>query len=186
MSAADTERVFKNQDDLLLLDAEAAAELVTQDEAADPGEDIALDEADESQELTEPSEATEVDEVFEAVEPGEATASDKEPADASGDPDSRPEDYLDIEPDDEAGEIPDADDVVEDDALVEQAPPLSPIAIVALTATVIVLLVTIGIEIYGLASININNAHQAAELENSNDSYLDVKALESDPNVDKD
>lgn len=186
MSAADTERVFKNQDDLLLLDAETAAELVTPDETAEPDENIAQDEADESQELTEPSEAAEVDEVFEAVEPGEAASSDKEPADASGDPDSRPEDYLDIEPVDEAGEILDADDAAEDDALVDQAPPLSPIAVVALTATVIVLLVTIGIEIYGLASINIFNAHQAAELENSNDSYLDVKALESDPNVDKD
>lgn len=165
MSAADTERVFKNQDDLLLLDAEAAAELVTQDEAAEPGEDIALDDV---------------------VELGEASPSDEELADEFNDPDSYPGDSLDIELDDATDETFDADDAVEDDALVDQAPPLSPIAVVALTATVIVLLVTIGIEIYGLASINIKNAHQAAELENSNDSYLDVKALESDPNVDKD
>ena len=165
MSAADTERVFKNQDDLLLLDAEAAAELVTQDEAAEPGEDIALDDV---------------------VELGEASPSDEELADEFNDPDSYPVDNLNIELDDATDETFDADDAVEDNALVDQAPPLSPIAVVALTATVIVLLVTIGIEIYGLASINFKNAHQAAELENSNDGYLDVKALESDPNVDRD
>lgn len=165
MSAADTERVFKNQDDLLLLDAEAAAELVTKDEAAEPGEDIALDDV---------------------VEPGETSPSDEELTDEFNDSGSYPGDNLDIELDDATDETFDADDAVEDDALVDQAPPLSPIAVVALTATVIVLLVTIGIEIYGLASINFKNAHQAAELENSNDSYLDVKALESDPNVDRD
>lgn len=165
MSAAETERVFESQDDLLLLDAEAAAELVTQDEAAEPGEDIALDDV---------------------VEPGETSPSDEELADEFNDSGSYPGDNLDIELDDATDETFDADDAVEDDALVDQAPPLSPIAVVALTAIVIVLLVTIGIEIYGLASINFKNAHQAAELENSNDSYLDVKALESDPNVDKD
>lgn len=165
MSAAETEKVLENQDDLLLLDAEAAAELVTQDGAAEPGEDIALDDV---------------------VEPGETSPSDEELADEFNDSGSYPGDNLDIELDDATDETFDADDAVEDDALVDQAPPLSPIAVVALTATVIVLLVTIGIEIYGLASINIKNAHQAAELENSNDSYLDVKALESDPNVDKD
>lgn len=165
MSAAETEKVLENQDDLLLLDAEAAAELVTQDETAGPGEDIALDDV---------------------VELGEASPSDEELTDEFNGPDSYPGDNLDIELDDATDETFDADDVAEDDALVDQAPPLSPIAVVALTATVIVLLVTIGIEIYGLASINFKNAHQAAELENSNDSYLDVKALESDPNVDKD
>lgn len=165
MSAADTERVFESQDDLLLLDAEAAAELVTQDEAAEPGEDIALDDV---------------------VEPGETSPSDEELTDEFNGPDSYPGDNLDIELDDATDETFDADDVAEDDALVDQTPPLSPIAVVALTAAVIVLLVTIGIEIYGLASINIKNAHQAAELENSNDGYLDVKALESDPNVDRD
>ena len=165
MSAADTERVFESQDDLLLLDAEAAAELVTQDEAAEPDEDIALDDV---------------------VEPGETSPSDEELTDEFNDSGSYPGDNLDIELDDATDETFDADDVAEDDALVDQAPPLSPIAVVALTATVIVLLVTIGIEIYGLASINFKNAHQAAELENSNDSYLDVKALESAPNVDKD
>ena len=165
MSAADTERVFESQDDLLLLDAEAAAELVTQDETAEPGEDIALDDV---------------------VEPGETSPSDEELTDEFNGPDSCPVDNLNIELDDATDETFDADDAVEDDALVDQAPPLSPIAVVALTATVIVLLVTIGIEIYGLASINFKNAHQAAELENSSDSYLNVKALESDPNVDKD
>ena len=165
MSAADTERVFKNQDDLLLLDAEAAAELVTKDEAAEPGEDIALEDV---------------------VETAKTSPGDDELTDEFNDSGSYPGDNLDIELDDATDETFDADDAVENDALVDQAPPLSPIAVVALTATVIVLLVTIGIEIYGLASINFKNAHQAAELENSNDSYLDVKALESDPNVDKD